>query len=78
MKRGAKKLSRRGLKTSGYTVQPVTVSPQRQTSSETFAFFISPGDFSATVRALARMQSETTLSDQDEQQAARTASVNRV
>lgn len=77
-KRGAKKLSRRGLKTSGYTVQPVTVSPQRQTSSETFAFFISPGGFSVTVHALARVQSETTLPDQDEQQAARTASVNRV
>lgn len=42
--RSAKKLSRRGLQTSGYTVQPVTVSPQRQTSSETFAFFISPGE----------------------------------
>lgn len=80
-----------GPRTSGYTVQPVTVSPQRQAGSETFAFFlILQGNFSRSCTCTCTWGSRgpgaegggcnprRPPSHRDEQRAARTASVNRV
>lgn len=75
--RSAKKLSHRGLKTPGYTVQPVTVSPLRKTSSETFVFFISPGAFFVLYVRLWECNLRGPP-DQDEQRVVRTANINHV
>lgn len=71
------KIVSRRVETLGYTVQPVTVSPPRKTSSETFVFFNSPGAFFVLYVRL-RECNPRGPPDQDEQQVVRTANINHV